>query len=194
MSLRATSEQKLKDDDYIIQELETHNKADLLLFSSKHTVYKLRIYDIEDCKPSTLGEFLTNMLELDDDEKIIYITATDDYKGYMLFSFENGKIAKIDLSSYATKTNRKKLTNAYSDKSRLINVMYLENDMELVAFSNINKALIFDTSNINPKTTRNSQGVQVLKPKKGSIMTAIKTIEKSGIINLDYYRTKIYLL
>jgi DNA gyrase subunit A len=190
VSLRATSEQKLKDDDYIIQELETHNKADLLLFSSKHTVYKLRIYDIEDCKPSTLGEFLTNMLELDDDEKIIYITATDDYKGYMLFSFENGKIAKIDLSSYATKTNRKKLTNAYSDKSRLINVMYLENDMELVAFSNINKALIFDTSNINPKTTRNSQGVQVLKPKKGSIMTAIKTIEKSGIINLDYYRTK----
>lgn len=190
VSLRATSEQKLKDDDYIIQELETHNKADLLLFSSKHTVYKLRIYDIEDCKPSTLGEFLTNMLELDDDEKIIYITATDDYKGYMLFSFENGKIAKIDLSSYATKTNRKKLTNAYSDKSRLINVMYLENDMELVAFSNINKALIFDTSNINPKTTRNSQGVQVLKPKKGSIMTAIKTIEKSGIIKLDYYRTK----
>jgi DNA gyrase subunit A len=190
VSLRATSEQKLKDDDYIIQELETHNKADLLLFSSKHTVYKLRIYDIEDCKPSTLGEFLTNILELDDDEKIIYITATDDYKGYMLFSFENGKIAKIDLSSYATKTNRKKLTNAYSDKSRLINVMYLENDMELVAFSNINKVLIFDTSNINPKTTRNSQGVQVLKPKKGSIMTAIKTIEKSGIINLDYYRTK----
>jgi DNA gyrase subunit A len=190
VSLRATSEQKLKDDDYIIQELETHNKADLLLFSNKHTVYKLRIYDIEDCKPSTLGEFLANILGLDDDEKIIYMTATDDYKGYMLFSFENGKIAKIDLSSYATKTNRKKLTNAYSDKSRLINVMYLENDMELVAFSNINKVLIFDTSNINPKTTRNSQGVQVLKPKKGSIMTAIKTIEKSGIINLDYYRTK----
>jgi DNA gyrase subunit A len=190
VSLRAASEQKLKDDDYIIQELETHNKADLLLFSNKHTVYKLRIYDIGDCKASTLGEFLTNILELDDDEKIIYITATDDYKGYMLFSFENGKIAKIDLSSYATKTNRKKLANAYSDKSKLINAMYLENDVELAAFSNISKVLIFDTSNINPKATRNSQGVQVLKSKKGSIMAAVKTIEDSGIVDLDYYRTK----
>jgi len=189
-SLRVSPEQKLKDDDAIMQELETRNKADLLLFSNKHTVYKLRVYDINDCKASSLGEFLTNILELDVDERIIYMAATDDYKGYMLFVFENGKAAKIDLSSYATKTNRKKLANAYSDLSRLVSIMYIEDDIELVAYSSISKVLIFNTSGINPKTTRDSQGVQVLKSKKGSIMTEIRTVEGSGIKDLDYYRTK----
>jgi len=190
VSLRANPEQKLKDDDAIIQEVETHNKAELLLFSNKQTVYKLRVYDIPDCKASSLGEYLVNLLQLESDEKIIYITATDNYSGWMLFSFENGKCAKITMESYATKTNRKKLANAYSGLSPLIDIRYLEADMELVAYSSINKVLIFNTSNINPKTTRDSQGVQVMKEKKGSRMCSIKTIEESGIKNPDYYRTK----
>ena len=109
VSLRANPEHKLKEDDGFMQELETHNKAELLLFSSKYTVYKLRIYEINDCKASSLGEYLTNLLQLEPDEKIIHMAATDNYSGYMLFSFENGKSAKIELESYATKTNRKKL-------------------------------------------------------------------------------------
>ncbi len=190
VSLRANPEHKLKDDDAIVQELETHNKAELLLFSDKQTVYKLRAYDIPDCKASSLGEYLTNMLQLENDEKIIYITATDNYTGWMLFSFENGKSAKITLESYATKTNRKKLANAYSGLSPLVDIRFLETDTELVAYSSINKVLIFDTANINAKTTRDSQGVQVMKEKKGSRMCMIKTIEESGIKNPDYYRTR----
>lgn len=190
VSLRANPEHKLKEDDRIIQEVETRNKAELLLFSDRQTVYKLRIYDIPDCKASTLGEFLTNLLQLDEGEKILYIIATDDYTGWVFFSFENGKSAKIEMNSYATKTNRKKLANAYSDTSVLIDIRYLESDTDLVAFSNINKVLIFNTGNINPKTSRNSQGVQVMKAKKGSRMCSIKTIEESGIRNSDYYRTR----
>jgi len=190
VSLRANPEHKLKEDDRIVQEVETHNKAELLLFSDRQTVYKLRIYDIPDCKASSLGEYLTNLLQLDEGEKIIYIITTDNYTGWVLFSFENGKCAKIEMSSYATKTNRKKLANAYSDTSALIDIRYLESDMDLVAFSNINKVLIFNTAAINPKTTRNSLGVQVMKEKKGSRMCFVKTIEESGIRNPDYYRTR----
>ncbi len=189
-SLRTSPEHKLKDDDFIIQEIETHNKADLLLFSNKQVVYKIRIYEIEDCKASSLGEYLANLLGLDEDEEIIHIVTTDDYKGYMIFAFENGKIAKIDLNSYATKTNRKKLANAYSALSKIIYTQHILEDEELVAFSSLNKVLIFNTSNINPKSTRDSQGVQVLKEKKGSVMTSIKRLPEVTFKDLDYYRTK----
>jgi DNA gyrase subunit A len=190
VSLRANPEHKIKEDDSILQELETHNKAELLLFSNRQKVYKLRIYDINDCKASSLGEFLTNLLQLEDGEKIVYMVATDNYSGWMLFSFENGKSAKIELESYATKTNRKKLANAYSDKSPVIDIRYLESDIELVAYSNIKKVLIFSTAHISPKSARDSQGVQVLKEKKGSRMIRINTIEASGIKKPEYYRTK----
>lgn len=189
VSLRANPEHKLKDEDTISQEIETHNKAELLLFSNRQTVYKLRIYDISDCKASALGEYLTNLLQLEAGEKIVYMVATDNYAGWMLFSFENGKSAKIELESYATKTNRKKLANAYAGNSPLIDARYLETDIELVAYSSINKVLIFNTENINPKSSRNSQGVQVLKEKKGSFMCSVKTIEESAIKNTNYYRT-----
>jgi DNA gyrase subunit A len=190
VSLRSASDHKLKEEDAIVQELETHNKADLLLFSNKYTVYKLKIYEISDCKASNLGEYLTNLLELEADEKIIHMVATDNYKGYMLFCFENGKVAKINLNSYATKTNRKKLANAYSDYSTLISMLYIEDDIELAAFSSIDKVLIFNTANINPKTTRDSQGVQVLLSKKGSRLKKIKQLHELGFKDFDYYRTK----
>lgn len=192
ISLRANPDHKLKDDDRIIQEIETHNKADLLLFSSKHLVYKLKIYEINDCKASSLGDYLTNLLDLDADEKIIYLVATDNYLGQLLFAFENGKVAKVDLKCYATKTNRKKLANAYSNLSPLVRMLFLEpeQEVELVALSSINKVLIFHTQQIMAKTTRDSQGVQVLKGKKGSKMIALKTLAEINFTDPNYYRTK----
>ena len=190
VSLRANPEHKLKDDDIIVQEIDTHNKAELLLFSNKYNVYKTKIYDIPDCKASSLGEYLTNLLGLDADEKIIYITATDEYTGHMLFFYENGKASKIPLSSYATKTNRKKLANAYSDAAPLIRMFYTGEELELIAVSSIKKVLVFSTEGINPKTTRDSQGVQVLTSKKGSTLIAIKTLDEMLLADYDYYRTK----
>lgn len=191
-SLRGNSDQKLKDDDIIVQEIETNNKADLLLFTNKQTVYKLKIHEISDCKASNLGEYLPNLLELDANEEILYVVATEDYRGYMFFAFDNGKAAKIDLNSYATKTNRKKLANAYTDIAKLIYITYLnpEEDRELVALSSIEKVLVFNTNNVPSKTTRDSQGVQVLKSKKGSTMVKIMSIDAVQFENLDYYRTK----
>lgn len=189
-SLRGNPEQKLKEDDKIIQEVEGRNKSELLLFSNMHTVYKLKLFEVEDCKASSLGIYLANLLELEEGEKIIYIAVTDDYKGYMIFAFENGKVAKIDLKSYETKTNRKKLANAYSDVSTLIYISHILEDIELVAFSSLDKVLVFDTSKINAKSTRNSQGVQVLRSKNGSTMTNICTLEDTNIKDFDYYRTK----
>lgn len=190
VSLRGNAEQKVKEDDRIIQEVETHNKAELLLFSNRCTVYKVRVFEIADCKASELGEYLQNLLGLEENEEIIYITATDDYSGTMLFVYENGKAARIEMKSYETKTNRKKLANAYCDKSRLAYISFLQEETELVARSSIDKVLVFDTSNIPVKTTRTSQGVQVMKSKKGSRLVEVKPLEETGIKNPDYYRTK----
>jgi DNA gyrase subunit A len=190
VSLRSNPEQKLKDDDKMIQEVEGSNKMDLLLFSSKHIVYKMKAHELNDEKASSLGIYLNNILEMDNDESILYIVPTEDYKGNMLFSFENGKIAKVTLKSYATKTNRKQLANAYSDKSKLVDIRFITEDIELVVSSNIKKFLVFSTSSIAEKTTRSSQGVQVLKSKKGSIMTKVATPEEVMLTDPDYYKTK----
>jgi DNA gyrase subunit A len=190
VSLRSNPEQKLKDDDKMIQEVEGSNKMDLLLFSSKHIVYKMKAHELNDEKASSLGIYLNNILEMDNDESILYIVPTEDYKGNMLFSFENGKIAKVTLKSYATKTNRKQLANAYSDKSKLVDIRFITEDIELVVSSNIKKFLVFSTSSIAEKTTRSSQGVQVLKSKKGSIMTKVATPEEAMLSDPDYYKTK----
>lgn len=190
VSLRANPDHKLKDDDIIVQEIDTHNKADLLLFSNRFNVYKTKIYDIPDCKASSLGEYLTNLLGLENDEKIIYVTATDNYEGYMLFFYETGKGSKIEMSSYATKTNRKKLANAYYDGSPLVRMMFITEDLDLAATSSIKKMLVFNTEGINPKSTRDSQGVQVLTSKKGSTLVNIKTLDEMQLTDVDYYRTK----
>lgn len=189
-SLRSAGEQKLKEEDVIIQELDAKNKSDLVLFSNQAVAYKVKLYEINDCKASSLGEYLENVLEMDPEEKILYMVSTEDYSGYMLFSFENGKAAKIPLSSYATKTNRKKLANAYSVTSPLCDIRFIDEDRDLVAFSSIDKVLIFNTSLINPKTTRNSNGVQVMKSKKGSRLSKIRELHEVEFEDYDYYRTK----
>ncbi|MBQ3181161.1 MAG: topoisomerase IV, partial [Clostridia bacterium] len=189
-SLRASNVHKLKEDDRFVCDVECSNRADALFFSDKSNVYKMRINDIPTCKASDLGEYLPNILDLDDGETILYMVVTLDYKGYMLFAFENGKIAKVPMSSYETKTNRKKLTGAYSDKVRLTDMRKIDADCELVAISSINKVLIFDTSKVAEKSTRSTQGVSVLTPKKGSTLKKICTLDEVSFTDFDYYRTK----
>jgi len=190
VSLRANPEQKTKDDDFIAQEIESHNKSEVLFFSTKQICYKMRIYDLPEHKPSGLGDYLNNVLGMEADERVVFMHTTDDYSGQMLFCFENGKVAKVELASYATKTNRKKLINAFNGNSPTCQIVHLTADTELVAFSSINKALLFNTAQINSKTSKSTQGVQVLKSKKGSFMSAVQTVEESGITNLSYYRVK----
>lgn len=192
VSLRSTTtEHKLKEDDEIVQTIETTNISDMLFFSNKCNVYKMKTYDMPDCKVSAMGEYLPGLLGLDEGEKIIYTVVTADYKGTMLFAFENGKAAKVELNKYATKTNRKKLIGAYSDKSPICGIKLLENDEDIVFTSDNNKILCVNTEKIPLKSTKNTQGVQVMTlRKKGSKLTGITMAALCGIEDLKHYTTK----
>lgn len=190
-SLRfTTTEHKLKEDDEVLQAIETTNNSELLFFSDKCTVYKARTYDFDDTKVSVLGDYLPSILGLEKDEKLLYMAVTTDYSGMMLFAFENGKLAKIPLNVYETKTNRKRLIGAYSDKSPICDIKFIQNDADYAAFSDSNKVLVFNTEKIALKTTKSSQGVQVMKLKKGTKLSRITELENSGITNVAYYSTK----
>lgn len=186
-----TTEHKLKEDDKIIQEIETTNKSEILCFTNKCEVYKIRTHELADSKVSAMGEYMPGVLGLGAGEKILYTVVTTDYKGFMLFSFENGKIAKVTLESYATKTNRKKLIGAYSDKVPVSDIKYMAGDTEIVCYADNNKVLVVNTEKIALKTTKSTQGVQVLKlTKKGAKMIRVSVASESGIENLKYYSTK----
>lgn len=189
-SLRSAGELKTKEDDQIIQEMEGKNKSDLLLFSSAGNVYKMRCYDLKDHKPSDLGEYTPNLLDLDDGERILFMHMTEQYDGMILIGFANGKFAKIPLQAYETKTNRKKLVKAFSSASPVIALFHLAADEDFVALSNIRKALVFNSEAIPVKTTRTTQGVQVLLAKKGSTMTICRRLADSNIADAKYYRNK----
>lgn len=190
-SLRVSNDHKLKDDDQVMQEVEGSNKEDLLFFSNRHTVYKLKAYELEDAKASVLGDYLPNLLGLDQGEEILYMTSTMDYSGWMLFFYKTGKAARIPLSSYETKTNRKKLAKAYNGEFPLVHLEFIQEDKELVAISSIDKVLIFNTEKISEKNTRHSRGIQVLKPKKDSGLKQIKQLTEVDFENPDYYRGNI---
>ncbi len=192
VSLRSTtSEHKLKENDEVTQTIETNNKAEIMFFTDKATVYKSHLYDIPDSKVSSLGEYIPSLLGLEADEKVIYAVLPGDYSGYMLFAFANGKMAKVELSGYATKSNRKRLINAYSDKSEIRGIMWLADDCEIVAFTDNNKVLAVDTANIPLKSTKSTQGVQVMKiTKKGASLVKAVTSDKCGLDNIKHYKTK----
>ncbi len=187
-SLRSHSKQNLKDDDKIILDKETTNKSEFLFFTDKHNVYKLKAYDVQDCKASSMGQYLYNILPMSEDEKVIYVAHTADFKGYMVFAFENGKIAKIPIKSYETKVNRKKLVNAYSNKSNLVFIKYIGEDTDIVCMRDSDKAMLVNTEYINEKTTKNSIGVQVLTLKKGSLMSTVALKSKIQCENIELYR------
>ena len=192
VSLRSTTvDHKLKEDDYVFQSLETTNKSELLFFSNKSTVYKMKTYDLPDGKVSAMGEYLPGILELDENEKILYTVVTTDYSGMMLFSFENGKMAKVELNNYATKTNRKKLIGAYSDKSPVCDIKFLNENKDIVAIADNNKVLCLNTDKVPLKATKSTQGVQVMTiRKKGAKLSKVLFADESEIENLKYYTTK----
>ena len=192
ISLRSTTtEHKLKEGDSIFQTIETTNVSDIMFFSDKSTVYKMKVYDITDSKVSVMGEYMPGILGLDPDEHIMYTVVTTDYKGLMLFAFENGKMAKVELSNYQTKTNRKKLISAYSDKSPAVSILYLEEDTTIVSFTDNNKVLAVNTDKIPLKSTKSTQGVQVMKlTKKGAKLFKVLLAKDSDIENLKKYTTK----
>ena len=185
-ALRSSPEQKLKDNDEIIQEADWHNKSEILLISDQCSVYKMRIHEIPESKAGVLGEYLPNLLGMEAEEKIVYFVVTDNYQGMMVYAFKNGKVAKVPLEAYATKTNRKKLINAYSDKSPLINALYISEDTDICMISENDKILVVNTEMIALKTTKNTQGVQVMKFKKN---TWLKSMNKAQNVALADYKT-----
>ncbi|MEG0114813.1 MAG: DNA topoisomerase (ATP-hydrolyzing) subunit A, partial [Hydrogenoanaerobacterium sp.] len=173
-SLRMSSEQKMKEGDAVTQAVEDTNTAELLFFTDRAQVYKSRACDFDDTKASVLGDYIPSKLAMDEDEHAVYMAVTHDYKGYMLFFFENGKAAKVDMESYKTLTKRKKLLGAYCDKSPLIAAFYVTEDAEYMLTSTVGRMLLVHTGAIASKSTKNTQGVAVLTLQKNAKLASVK--------------------
>lgn len=165
-NLRLSGEQKLKEGDRMLPEIECSNKGELLFFTNMRQVYKSRVDDFADTKASVLGEYVPGKLEMAEDEQVIYMAVLSEYSGYMIFVYENGKLAKVDMSAYATKTNRKKLINAYSAKAPLAQAIYIKEDTDIVLCSSSGRMLLINTAGILPKSTKDTQGISAMKLKK----------------------------
>ena len=189
-SLRMSGEQKFKEGDSLAYSLETTNRSELLVFTDRFQCYKSRLSDFEDGKASMLGDYLPQKLGMEQGENILQVLLLGDGKGFVLFFFENGKVAKVPLSAYETKTNRKKLTGAFSDKSPVVKIMGLETDAQIAMYASDGRTLIFSTAELLPKSTRNTQGVAVMSLKKKAVLSDAMTVEHSGIENQSRYRTK----
>ena len=189
-SLRMAGEQKLKEEDVLLMEQEGANRMDLLFFSNQQNVYKLKASDVADAKASALGDYLPNLLQLDAEETIIYMTATADYSGQMVFFFANGKAAKVPLSAYETKTNRRKLVNAYSARAELVRMAKIAEEADFILMRNADKATLLNTELIPLSATKNAGGVQVFTLKKNSAVTAVFAKAEFETEEYEYYRTK----
>jgi DNA gyrase subunit A len=189
-SLRMSGEQKLKDGDSVVQTLEATNNTDLLFFTDHCQVYKAKAADFDDTKASVLGDFVPTHLHMDPGESAIYMAVTIDYKGYMLFFFENGKLAKVDLSAYETKTNRKKLIKAYCEKFPLAAIRQITEDCELVVQSTAGRILLLNTGAVSPKTTKDTQGVAVMTLKKGHRLSSVRDYKEGEFVKPARYRTR----
>ncbi len=189
-SLRMSGEQKFKEGDGLLAAYETTNRAELLVFTDKCQVYKAKCAEFEDSKASVLGDYLPAKLSMDEGETVVALCLPGDYSGNILFVYENGKVAKIAASSYDTKTNRRRLTGAYCDKSPLKAVRMLTEEEELVLYSTEGRALVFSTEQLAPKTTRSSQGVAVLTLKRKHVLDRAVPLAESPIQNVSRYRTR----
>ena len=189
-SLRMSGEQKFKEGDSLAFSRESTNRGEILVFTNKFQCYKSRLSDFDDGKASQLGDYLPQKLGFEADEKVLQVILTVDYQGMLLFFFENGKAAKVPMNAYETKTNRRKLTGAYSDKSPVVKILALTEDQQMAVYSTDGRAAIFSTAQLLPKTTRNTQGVAVLTLKKKATLLDAVILEESGIANHSRYRTK----
>lgn len=190
-SLRMSGEQKLKDGDKVLQQLEETNGCDLLFFTDKATVYKTKASEFPDTKASVLGDYVPAKLTMEEGEQAVYMVATKDYSGYLLFCYENGKVSKVELSAYATKTNRKKLVGAYSDKSPLVQVLYLPEDGEVLLSSSAGRYLLLHTEELAAKATRSTQGVAVMTLRKNVVLTGAGVYTEGQLKDPARYRKKI---
>jgi len=189
-SLRMSGEQKYREDDGVSQSAETTSNAEVMFFTDRAQVYKTRLGEFADAKASVLGDYLPSKLGMDDGENVVYMVLPGDYRGYLLFFFENGKCAKVELSAYKTTSNRRRLTGAYSDKSPLRTVLFLPEDAELAVYSSEPRCLVFNSALMAVKATRSSQGVSVMTLKKNKTLDHACTLEASGITNLARYRCR----
>ena len=189
-SLRMSGEQKYKENDGPAQEFEAENRDDLLIFTDKQQVYKVRVADFEDTKASVLGVYLPTRLEMDEGENVLCMIKPGDYSGDLLLFFENGKAARVSLSAYATKTNRKRLTGAYSDKSPLVSLLPLDGEREIAVFSTEGRALLFSSALLTPKTSRTTIGVALMNVKKKYVVERAVFAENSPITNAARYRAR----
>ena len=189
-SLRMNSEQKFKDGDGLRQSFETTNAAEIMFFTNKCQVYKCRVNDFDDTKASVLGDYLPTKLSMDPEESPVFACLPGDYSGALLFFFENGKAARVNLTSYQTTSNRRKLTGAYSDKSPLALIRRLDGEEELAVYSTEPRAVIFNTALLAPKTTRTTQGVALLTLKPKCRLERAVPVEESGIVNRARYRVR----
>lgn len=191
LSLRMSGEQKLKENDHITQQEEATNNTELLFFTDKCQVYKTRASEFSDTKASVLGEYIPAKLGMEEGESAVYMAVTKDYKGFMLFVFENGKVAKVEMSAYATKTNRKKLVGAYSDKAPLAAALYVPEDCEILLTSSAGRLLLMHTGSIQSKSSRNTQGVAVMTLKRGQKVLRVQAYEEGMLKKPDRYRKAI---
>ncbi len=189
-SLRMSNTHKLKDGDEIMQETEFSNNCDLLFFTNKCQVYKAKASDFPDTKASVLGDYIPAKLSMDEGENAVFMVATKDYKGMVVFAFENGKAAKVPLEAYLTKTNRKKLTGAYSDKSPICKIVFIPEDTELLFKSSSGRMLLVHTGALSLKTTRSTQGVAVMKLKKGHRLFDMTIYKDNTFSKPQRYRTR----
>ena len=189
-SLRMSGEQKFKEGDDLALTAELTNRAELLVFTDKFQCYKTRLSDFADTKASALGEYMPQKLGFEPGENVVQVVPAGDYSGFVLFFFENGKAAKVPLSAYETKTNRRRLTGAYSDKSALRTILPMQEDGQVVVYSTDGRAMIFSTAMLTPKTTRATIGVAVLTLRKKAALDFAAPLEKSNIANLTRYKAK----
>jgi len=190
LSLRMSGEQKLKEGDEITQVIESTNAHDLLFFTTNAQVYKSRVFDFVDGKASTLGDFVASKLEYDEGEQSLYMVHTRDYSGFMIFVFDNGRIAKVPLKSYETKTNRKKLIKAYCEKHKIHTILYFEKDCDLLLKSTNNRMLLVNTALIPAKATKDNGGIAVMTQKKGQRIFTAEPYVDEALENPHRYRTK----
>lgn len=191
LSLRMGGEQKLKEGDAIVRQLESTNAAELLFFSDRAQVYKTRAADFADMKASVMGEYIPARVQMDEGETAAAMAVTSDYSGFMLFVFENGKAAKVELSAYSTKTNRRKLLNAYSDKSPLVAALQLPEDGDVLLTASSGRMLLFNTGLIAPKATKSTQGVAAMTLKKGQRVLSAVVYQEGDLQNPARFKKKL---
>ena len=189
-SLRMNSEQKYKDGDGPAQSFETTNTAEIMFFTDKCQVYKTRLSEFDDAKASVLGDYLPAKLSMDAEESVVYAVLPGDYSGALVFFFENGKAARVEMKAYQTTSNRRKLTGAYSDKSPLRCILPLAEDCEVAVYSSERRCLVFHTALLAPKTTRTTQGVAVMTLKPKYHLESVEPLAQTSISNVSRYRVR----